>query len=254
MLTLSSSARILTWSVTFAYLKYWGFVIMSVVGLASTLPFFVQWKKYGSSQALLGAIVAMFGPCMVVNDFGRIFLSTGLVNSLFSILSLIGLTCLVRFDKVIVSHPKVFRTDIFHNKTSLTNITTEEIFQNEHPFFVYVISLLALWIISIGAIVLLHKYLDPIKRFKISKFFSKCLTYAILVIIFSLMPMAFIVIVASLLMFLAIFFPFILLDLLFYFLYKITTIYYNISDPHAVHSLHCCIKIFDYVFKDPLDK
>merc|ERR1719210_2611037 len=99
-------ARILTWSVTFAYLKYWGFVIMSMVALATALPIFVQWKKYGSSQALLGAIVAMFGPCMVVNDFGRIFLSTGLVNSLFSILSLIGLTCLVRFDKVIVSHPK----------------------------------------------------------------------------------------------------------------------------------------------------
>ena len=82
MLTMTL-ARILTWSVTFAYLKYWGFVIMSVVSLATALPFFVQWKKYGSSQALLGAIVAMFGPCMVVNDFGRIFLSHCVPDELF---------------------------------------------------------------------------------------------------------------------------------------------------------------------------
>ena len=78
MLTMTL-ARILTWSVTFAYLKYWGFVIMLVVALVTTLPIFVQWKTYGSSQALLGAVVAMFGPCMVINDFGRIFLSTGIL-------------------------------------------------------------------------------------------------------------------------------------------------------------------------------
>ena len=115
-------------------------------------------------------------------------LSIGLVNSLFSILSLISLTCLVRFEKVIFSHPKAFRSEIFDINSCLINFTTEEIFKKEHPFFIYVTSLLALWIISIGAIVLLHKYLDPIKRFRISKLLFKCLTYVILFVMFIFAP------------------------------------------------------------------
>ena len=176
-------------------------------------------------------------------------LSTGLVNSLFSILSLISLTCLVRFEKVIFSHPKAFRSEIFDINSCLINFTTEEIFKKEHPFFIYVTSLLALWIISIGAIVLLHKYLDPIKRFKISKVLFKCLVYSILAIICSLMLMACIVYVAIFLMLLVPFFPFILWDLFLYFLYKI-----KITNISRVHTVQCFEKIFDYVFEDPLAK
>ena len=243
MLTMTF-ARILTWSVTFAYLKYWGFVIMSLVALATARPVFVQWKKFelqAKHQALLGAIVAMFAPCIVVNDFGRIFLSTALNNSFSSILSLICLTLLVRFDLVIFSHPKAFRTDTFHNETSLANFTTEEIFQKEHPFFVYIISILTLWIISIGANFFLHKYLDPIKRFKISKLLFKCLVYLILAIICILMLMAFIVFMAIILMLLVILFPFILWDLFLYFLYK--------SGFETMISLQCFKKTYDYISK-----
>lgn len=170
--------RTISWSLIFTYLKNYGFIMLGIVCLVSIIIPMLKFKNdLGYQQIFLGAITALFGPCLVGNDFTPFYLIIGLINSLAMTMALIILTILVIFDHVIKSHPEAFLTETFDNQTSITDFTLGEIFIGQHPFFLSITCLLAMWIISLVALYFLHKCLDPVNKLKYSKRLFPCLKW-----------------------------------------------------------------------------
>ena len=208
--------RTLSWSFIFTYLKIYGFVVLGIVLLASLVPMLKFKKDLGYQQILLGTITALFGPCLVGHDFTPFYLITGLVNSFLTIMALLVLTKLVIFDHVVVSHPVALTTDLFHNQTNVLDFSWDEIFIGQHPLFISMSGLMLLWLISFASLVFLHKCLDPVKKFKYSKFFFKGLIYIILFVIFIIvLPILVPIIILALVILLIIVLLSLILDLVF---------------------------------------
>ena len=178
--------RTLTWTLVFAYLKEWGFVIVTLTILINLALMAVYHRKFGQ-PSILGSIIASFGPCLVVHDFSTYFLLNGIINSTISMISLMILTLLVKYDYTIFSHPEAFLTTAFDNESVLQNQTVTDLFLNQHPFFLMATTILILWLISFGAIMFLHQCLDPIKRYRQSKLMFKCMLIMMLPLMASLL-------------------------------------------------------------------
>ena len=157
--------------------------MLGIVFLASLIIPTLKFKNdLDYQQIFLGAITALCGPCLVGNDFTPFYLISGLINSFAMIMALVILTILVILDHVVLSHPEALTTNVTAN--AFLNSTWSKISGEQQPFFISISCLIILWMISIGALVYLHKCLDPVKKFKYSKIFFKSLIYFILFVIF----------------------------------------------------------------------
>ena len=130
-------------------------------------------------MAILGATISVFGPCLIVSDFTNYYLITGLSSTFFSMNSLAFLTMMVYFDeKSIVVKEKYWPKSFNMTNYTLSDSSFMELVKDD-PFFNYVAFLMGLWIISIGSVVYLHYFLNPVFKFRFSKWVFPSLRIAL---------------------------------------------------------------------------
>ena len=99
-------------------------------------------------------------------------------------------TFFVRYDyrpmsegiPVTYKFPIIFNRSIGFNNEQLSDYSLIDLV-SKHPFFISVITLLVCLILSLGMVILLHHYIDPIYKLKYSKMMSKCLGIILIIIL-----------------------------------------------------------------------
>ena len=134
------------------------------------IRYYYQYQQ----ETFLGTILSLFGPCLVVNDFSFYYLINGILSTVGNMCALIFLAILVRYDSTPMStkekFPKAF-ADMNFDNGNLSNKEFHDLMQN-HQFFNSTSILFIFVVLSIGSIILLHYYLDPVKRYRISLWIS----------------------------------------------------------------------------------
>ena len=184
MLTITL-CRTLILSLVFSFLHKFGFILVSIFFVLQILIVLPYCCKFGQN-AFLGGIISLFGPAMVVHDFSYYYLIIGMFNSFGFMVIFVLLIYLIRcdnrpFPEVFYSNktfPEFFK-DIQFDNDNLSIYPFFDLLPN-HKFFIFSMILFVLLIISTGFILCLHKYLDPIKRYRISLFISRIIGFIVL--------------------------------------------------------------------------
>ena len=155
-----TSSRLLTFSFIFTCLRGQGFIVSFILMAIPVILVICLYVKKLDPQyfqlAILGAAISMSAPCIVMDDFSSYYLIVGLSSTLTCIGAVIILVTLVKFD---VIHPM--------DSEMIKLMQSDEMYM-----YVYLILVLVLLLISIGSIVFLHKFLDPVTRLRFSKWFT----------------------------------------------------------------------------------
>ena len=172
---LMTFCRTATLSYVFAFLKgKYAFILVIGIILMTLLCAVPYILKYGQ-MAILGATVSVFGPCLIVSDFTNYYLITGLSSTFFSMSVLAFLTMMVYFDqKSIVVKEKYWPKSFNMTNYTLSDSSFMELVKDD-PFFNSVAFLMGLWIISLGSVVYLHYFLNPVFKLRFSKWVFPCL-------------------------------------------------------------------------------
>ena len=173
--------RIITLGLTFSFLRMDGFipvVLLLIFILLSVLPY----HKIDGSKLFLGVTSSLFAPCIILDDISNFYLTVSMSSTIFYIILYIFLPIISKYGK----YGGEEQTNKLSNQTSvcLANQTTiqnwinnvQNMFDIDEMESTPLILLgITYFILTLGIIYFMHKYLDPIFRLKMSKLICKCL-------------------------------------------------------------------------------
>ena len=156
-----------------SYLKQYAFIVigMEVVLLMIVSSFYFKKDK---SQAMIGAIASIFGPCFRVDEQTNFYLATGMTSGFYSFLSMLLLPMFHHWLHVYentlfggcVPEPLLLEK----NCSEILVTGLENIFEEHYifgPWYFLVICIM--WSLSFMSTVFLHFYMRVMFRHRISK-------------------------------------------------------------------------------------
>ena len=168
--------RIITLGLTFSFLKMHGFipvVLLLIFILVSVLPY----HKIDGSKLLLGVTSSLLAPCIVLDDISNFYLIVSMSSTIFYII-LYSILPIIRKENLYKPNELSNETYVScENQTAIQNWinNVQNMFDIDEMESTPLIPGITYFILTLGIIYFMHKYLDPIFRLKMSKLICKCL-------------------------------------------------------------------------------
>ena len=171
-------ARTLVLTLLFVYLKGYAIIIVSIIGILPLLVSSIKYFKSLGLRVLLGAIIALFAPCLILHDFSHYYLVVAATSTIAYILSFGFLTSIV-----VMEYPQncgQTNSSLWLVAANLTDNSIKDMLSQSddsfheaitahHPrFWLFFVTAIAL-LISMGSVFFLNALLDPVKKMKLTR-------------------------------------------------------------------------------------